>query len=167
MAARNWAMRRLLIETIKADPAFQSGNYTRQPPALKYANAFFSVGTSGGSQGWQARAGSHAETDRIVEGMLAGEPGGDANDTIYAFDASRDYNPEPGLDRIRARVLAINSADDERNPHETGVMEKLMARLSNARLYLIPASATTRGHGTTGQAALWKAELAAWLGKSS
>jgi len=167
MAARNWAMRRLLIETIKADPAFQGGNYTRQPPALKYANAFFSVGTSGGSQGWQARAGSHAETDRIVEGMLAGEPGGDANDTIYAFDASRDYNPEPGLNRIRARVLAINSADDERNPHETGVMEKLMARLSNARLYLIPASATTRGHGTTGQAALWKAELAAWLGKSS
>src|SRR6185312_6439473 len=171
MASRNWAMRRLLIETIKADPAFQGGNYTQQPAALKYANAFFSVGTSGGDQGWQARAGTHAEADRLVDGMLAAAPGGDANDTIYAFDASRDYDPEPGLSRIKARVLAVNSADDERNPHETGVMarlmERLMGRLSGARYYLIPSSTTTRGHGTTGQAALWKAELAAWLGKSS
>jgi len=64
---------------------------------------------------------------------------------------------------VKARVLAVNSADDERNPHETGLMEKLMARLAHGSLYLIPASATTRGHGTTGQAALWKAQLAAWL----
>lgn len=167
MASRNWAMRRLLIETIKGDPAFQGGNYTSQPPSLKYANAMFGVATSGGTLGWQARAGSHAEADRIVDGMLAGEPGGDANDTIYQFDAARDYNPEPGLGRIKARVLAINSADDERNPHETGVMTRLMAQLAGARYYLIPASATTRGHGTTGQAALWKAELAAWLAKGS
>ena len=163
MAARNWMMRRLMIETIKADPAFQGGNYTHQPPSLKYANAMFSVATSGGTLAWQARAGTHAEADRLVDGMLADEPGRDANDTIYQFDASRDYNPEPGLDRIKARVLAVNSADDERNPHETGVMEKLMARLSRGSFYLIPASAQTRGHGTTGQAALWKSLLAAWL----
>jgi len=163
MAARNWMMRRLMIETIKADPAFQGGNYTQQPPSLKYANAMFSVATSGGTLAWQARAGTHAEADKLVDAMLADEPGRDANDTIYQFDASRDYNPEPGLERIKARVLAINSADDERNPHETGVMEKLMARLSRGSFYLIPASAQTRGHGTTGQAVLWKAHLAAWL----
>jgi homoserine O-acetyltransferase len=102
-----------------------------------------------------------------VDGMLADGPGRDANDTIYQFDASRDYNPEPGLERIKARVLAVNSADDERNPHETGLMEKLMARLAHGSLYLIPASATTRGHGTTGQAMLWKAQLAAWLAKAA
>jgi homoserine O-acetyltransferase len=163
MAARNWMMRRLMIETIKADPGFQGGNYTQQPPSLKYANAMFSVATSGGTLAWQARAGTHAEADRLVDGMLADEPGRDANDTIYQFDASRDYNPELGLDRIKARVLAVNSADDERNPHETGVMEKLMARIPRGSFYLIPASAQTRGHGTTGQAALWKAQLAAWL----
>lgn len=166
MAARNWMMRRLMIETIKGDPAFQGGNYTRQPPSLKYANAMFSVATSGGTLAWQARAGTHAEADHLVDGMLAEEGGRDANDTIYQFDASRDYDPEPGLARIKARVLAINSADDERNPHETGVMERLMARLSRGSFYLIPASAQTRGHGTTGQAALWKAQLAAWLAKA-
>ena len=163
MASRNWAMRRLLIETIKADPAFQNGNYTSQPPSLRYANAFFSVGTSGGTRGWQARAGSHAEADRAVDQLLAGPLRGDANDTIYQFDASRDYDPAPGLDRIKARVLAINSADDERNPVETGVMEKQMARLSKGSFYLIPASEKTSGHGTTGHAALWKAKLSAWL----
>ncbi|MBW8709128.1 MAG: alpha/beta fold hydrolase, partial [Alphaproteobacteria bacterium] len=105
MASRNWAMRRLMIETIKADPAFHNGDYTSQPPSLKYANALFSTATSGGTLGWQARAGTHAEADRAVDQMLAGTPDGDANDTIYQFDASRDYNPEPGLDRIKARVL--------------------------------------------------------------
>jgi homoserine O-acetyltransferase len=166
MAARNWMMRRLMIETIKGDPAFQGGNYTQQPPSVKYANAMFSAATSGGTLSLQARAGTHAEADKLVDGMLADGPGRDANDTIYQFDASRDYNPEPGLERIKARVLAVNSADDERNPHETGLMEKLMARLAHGSLYLIPASATTRGHGTTGQAALWKAQLAAWLAKA-
>jgi homoserine O-acetyltransferase/O-succinyltransferase len=165
MAARNWMMRRLMIETIKGDPAFQGGDYTHQPPSLKYANAMFGAATSGGTLSLQARAGTHAEADKLVDGMLAEEPGRDANDTIYQFDASRDYDPAPGLERIKARVLAINSADDERNPSETGVMEKLMARLSRGSFYLIPASTQTRGHGTTGQAALWKAELAAWLAK--
>ena len=167
MAARNWMMRRLMIETIKGDPAFQGGNYTSQPPSLKYANAMFGVATSGGTLAWQARAGTHAEADRLVDTMLADAPGRDANDTIYQFDASRDYDPEPGLARIKARVLAVNSADDERNPHETGVMDRLMARLSRGSFYLIPASTQTRGHGTTGQAALWKAQLAAWLAKGS
>ena len=156
-------MRRLVIETIKADPAFEGGDYTRQPLSLKYANAFFSVATSGGTQGWQARAGTHAEADRAVDQMLAGAPGGDANDVIYQFDAARDYDPAPGLERIKARVLAVNSADDERNPAETGVMERQMARLARGSFYLIAASEKTRGHGTTGQAALWKARLAAWL----
>jgi homoserine O-acetyltransferase len=165
MAARNWMMRRLLIETVKADPAFNNGNYTSQPPSLKYANAMFSVATSGGTLAWQARTGSHAEADKVVDQMLAGRSGGDANDTIYQFDASRDYDPAPGLARIRARVLAVNSADDERNPVETGVMQRQMARLSRGTYYLIPASEKTRGHGTTGQAGLWKAQLAAWLAK--
>src|ERR1700761_5129624 len=145
MAARNWMMRRLMIETIKGDPAFQGGDYTQQPPSLKYANAMFSAATSGGTLSLQARAGTHAEADKLVDNMLAEGPGRDANDTIYQFDASRNYDPEPGLDRIKARVLAVNSADDERNPHETGLMEKLMARLARGSFYLIPASTQPPG----------------------
>jgi homoserine O-acetyltransferase len=79
------------------------------------------------------------------------------------YEASRDYDPEPLLGRIKARVLAINSADDERNPHETGLMAAAMGRIPNARLLLIPGSAETAGHGTTGQARFWRDALGDFL----
>jgi len=75
------------------------------------------------------------------------------------WQSSRDYNPAPQLDRIVAPLLAINSADDERNPPETGLLEREIKRVKNGRIYLIPASEDTRGHGTTGMAKLWKAQL--------
>jgi homoserine O-acetyltransferase len=163
MASRNWAMRRLVIETIKADPAFHNGDYTAQPPSLKYASAFFGVATSGGTLGWQARAGTHATADKAIDDILAAPDSSDANDVIYQFDAARDYDPAPKLDAIKAWVLAINSADDERNPPETGTTEQGVAKLAHGKYYLIPASAQTHGHGTTGNAALWRDQLAAWL----
>ena len=88
---------------------------------------------------------------------------GDANDVLYQWDSSRDYNPAPQLERIQAHVLAINSADDERNPPSLGVMERELKRVKHARLYLVPASEQTAGHGTTGQAKWWAQELAAFL----
>ncbi|HEY4078534.1 MAG TPA: alpha/beta fold hydrolase [Rhizomicrobium sp.] len=163
MASRNWMMRRMMIETIKADPTWKNGDYTVQPPALKYANAMFAIATSGGTLGWQERALTRAAADRIVDEQLAAPSSGDANDTIYQFDASRDYDAAPNLDRIEAWVLAINSADDERNPVETGIMPRQIARLKHGKLYVIPASSKTRGHGTTGNAGWWKSELGAWL----
>ncbi len=165
MASRNWALRRMVIESIKADPAWNGGDYRLQPPALKYANAMFGIATSGGTLGWQARAATHAEADRAVDDMLAAPGNSDANDVIYQFDAARDYDPAPKLETITASVLAINSADDERNPSETGILQDKIRRVKDGRYYLIPASAETRGHGTTGNARLWKAQLAAWLAK--
>ena len=163
MASRNWMMRRLVIETIKADPAFHNGDYTAPPPSMKYASAFFGVGTSGGTLGWQARAGTHAAADKAIDDLLAAPETADANDVIYQFDAARDYDPAPKLDGVTAWVLAINSADDERNPPETRTTEQGVARLKHGSYYLVPASAQTRGHGTTGNAALWRDQLAAWL----
>jgi homoserine O-acetyltransferase len=163
MASRNWMMRKLVIETITSDPAYNNGNYTSQPPSLKYAGAFFSVGTSGGTLGWQARAGIHAAADKAVDDLLAVPNDGDANDTIWQMDASRDYDPAPKLAAIRAAVLAINSADDERNPVEIASTPRAVAGLKNGKFHLIPAGAQTRGHGTTGQAALWRGELERWL----
>ncbi len=84
---------------------------------------------------------------------------GDANDHLYQWDSSRDYNPSPGLERIQAVLLAINSADDERNPPETGVLDREIKRVKNGRVFLIPASDQTAGHGTTGQARFWKQQL--------
>jgi homoserine O-acetyltransferase len=86
-----------------------------------------------------------------------------ANDYLYQWDSSRDYNAAPGLEKIKAALLAINAADDERNPPETGLMDREIKRVKNGRLYLIPASEDTRGHGTTGIAKLWKQQLREFL----
>ncbi|WP_198374554.1 alpha/beta fold hydrolase [Neoroseomonas rubea] len=163
MSSRNWMMRRLMIETVRQDPAYMGGNYTAQPPSLRIANVMYSAGTNGGTLNLQRIAPTREAADRLVDQRLAAPPPRDANDFLWQWDASRDYDPEPRLDRIRARVLAINSADDERNPPETGLTERAIARVPNARLLLIPASAETLGHGTTGNARFWREDLARFL----
>lgn len=163
MSARNWMLRRLLVESIRRDPAYADGNYAAQPPSLRMANLFYAAATNGGTLNLQRIAPTRADADRIVEERLAANPPADANDFIYQWESSRDYNPGPRLERIRARVLAINAADDERNPPETGVMQAAMRRVPNGRLLLIPASAETLGHGTTGQARFWRDALARFL----
>ena len=163
MSGRNWLLRRMMIETIRRDPAYQAGNYTSQPASLSLAFLFFNIATNGGTQALQKAAPSRAAADALLDQRLAQPAAADANDLIYMYEASRDYDPEPLLGRIRARVLAINSADDERNPNETGLMAATMARIPNARLLLIPGSTETAGHGTTGQARFWREELAGFL----
>jgi homoserine O-acetyltransferase len=159
MSGRNWMMRRMLIDAIRNDPDWQGGNYTTQPRAIAIASMFFGIATSGGSQGWQVMAPTREAADKLLDAHLATPFKADANDFLYQFDASRDYDPAPQLERIRAAVLAINSADDERNPPELGVMERALARIPGSRLYLIPASSDTRGHGTTAMARFWKQQL--------
>jgi homoserine O-acetyltransferase len=163
MSARNWMTRRIMMETIRQDPAWNHGDYSTQPPSLRLANVFFGIATSGGTLGIQALAPTRETADKLVDDRLAAPPPSDANDFLWQFDASRDYNPSPGLDRIKAALLAINSADDERNPPQTGVMDEAMRRVKNGRLFLIPASAETRGHGTTGMAKFWQGQLRDFL----
>jgi len=163
MSARNWMMRRMLIDAIRKDPAWNDGNYTTQPPSLRMANAFFGIATSGGTLAWQALAPTRELADKQVDARLAAPFTADANDFLYQWEASRDYNPAPRLERIQARLLAINSADDERNPPETGLMQQALQRVKHGQLVLIPASKDTRGHGTTGMAVLWKQQLQDFL----
>ena len=163
MSGRNWLTRRMVIETIKSDPPWNNGDYAGQPRSLKIANAAFGFGTSGGTLGLIKRAPNAAAGDKLVEAQLAAPVTGDANDVIYQFDASRDYDPAPKLAAITAPLLAITSADDERNPMETGLMARGIAQLKKAQHFLIPASADTRGHGTTGMARLWKEQLVTFL----
>ena len=134
MAGRNWMLRRLLIDAIRSDPDWKNGNYATQPRALRSANVFFGIATSGGAQGLYQLAPSRAQADRVVA--------------------------ELKVLGITATLLAINSADDERNPPELGIMEPALKRVKNARFYLIPAGPETRGHGTTALAKFWKAQLA-------
>ena len=163
LSGRNWMMRRLLIESIKGDPTWQQGNYQQQPPALKYASTMFSVATTGGTLGWQQKAPTHAAADQRVDERLAAPVTADANDFIYIWGSAANYNAQTDLGRIKAPLLIINSADDERNPPETGSMASDLKKLKQAKQLLIPASAQTSGHGTTMSAALYQKELKAFL----
>ena len=165
MAARNWMMRRLLVETIRNDPAYNDGDYTAQPPSVRIASVFYATGTNGGTLAYQRLAPTREAADKLVDQRLAAPFRADANDFVYAWDSSRDYNASPGLERISAALLAINAADDERNPPETGIMERELKRVKNGRLFLIPASPETLGHGTTGQAKFFARELQEFLQK--
>jgi homoserine O-acetyltransferase len=156
MSGRNWVLRRMMIDAIKADPAWNNGNYTQQPPTFKYVATLFSFATAGGTQSFARRAPTRVAADKLVEQRLAEKFNPDANDYIYAYGAARDYDPSPGLETIKARVLAINAADDERNPVELGIVAHEIKRVKNGTYYEIPASAETVGHGTPGNAKWWK-----------
>jgi homoserine O-acetyltransferase len=139
------------------------GNYVTQPPSLQFATVFFGIATSGGSQALQQAAPTREKADQLLNARLKAASTADANDNLYQWDSSRDFNPSAGLSKIKAHVLVINSVDDERNPPELGLMEPVLKLIPDSQLLLIPASAQTSGHGTTGQAKWWKNELAEFL----
>jgi homoserine O-acetyltransferase len=159
MAARNWILRRMMIETIRNDPDYNNGNYVSQPRMMKYAVAAYGFATSGGTLAYQSQAPSAEKADHMIDERLAAPITADANDFIYQWEASRDYDASVGLPRIEAKLLAINSADDERNPPETGVTAAAIKEIRHGSLYLIPASTETRGHGTTASAKFYKLQL--------
>jgi homoserine O-acetyltransferase len=159
MASRNWMLRRMMLEAIRSDPEYNNGNYTTQPRFLKIASVFFGIATSGGTLAYQKMGPTNAQADEAVTKRLAAPMTADANDFVYQWASSADYDAAPGLERIQAALLAINSADDERNPPESGLMERALKRVKNGRLYLIPASEETRGHATTGMATFYKKQL--------
>jgi homoserine O-acetyltransferase/O-succinyltransferase len=159
MAARNWMLRRMMIETIRNDPDYNGGHYTSPPRMMKYAVNAYQIASGGGTLGYQTLAPTTAKADKMVDDRLASAVMADANDFLYQWEASHDYDPSPGMEKITATLLAINAADDERNPPETGVTDAALKRVRNDRLYLIPASPETRGHLTTGNAAFYKQQL--------
>ena len=101
---------------------------------------FYGIATNGGTLAYQKQAPTREAADKLLDQRLAAPFNADANDILYQWDSSRDYNPSAGLERIQAALLAINSADDERNPPETGIMERELKRVKNGKLLLIPAS---------------------------
>jgi homoserine O-acetyltransferase len=163
MSSRNWMMRRLITDSIRNDPEWMGGNYTKQPKSAQFASVFYGVATNGGSQAYYKAAPTREKADQLLDQRLAAPFTADANDVLYQWDSSRDFNPSAGLERIQATLLAINSADDERNPPENGVLDREIKRVKNGRAMLIPASADTFGHGTTGRAVFWKKEVAELL----
>src|SRR5580704_5304503 len=134
MASRNWMLRRMMLETIRNDPEYNNGSYTTQPRVVKIASTFFGIATAGGTLNYQKLAPTREKADQIVDTRLAAPITADANDFLWQWGSSADYDPAPGLEKIQAAVLAINSADDERNPPETGITTDAMKRVKNGQL---------------------------------
>ena len=165
MAGRNWMLRKMLVESVRTDPAWMNGDYTEQPPNLRVASIWFGLATYGGDQAVWARVPTNAAASEMVMDRLANAKVGDANDTMYQWDASRDFDPTADLEKIKAWVLVINSDDDERNPPELGLMEAAMPRLAHGEALLLHGSDKTSGHGTPMQASMYADKVAEWLAK--
>jgi homoserine O-acetyltransferase len=163
IAGRNRMMRRLISQSIRTDPEWKDGNYTAQPHSLFGALEMLYMMTSSPLY-LQSAAPTRDSADSYIDSWIrARMRTTDANDFIYQFEASSDYDPAPGLEKIRAPVLAINSADDLVNPPELGLVEQLIKRVPRGRFVLLPISDKTRGHGTHSLPAIWKPYLAEFL----
>jgi homoserine O-acetyltransferase len=164
IAGRNRMMRTMIMDAIRQDPAWRGGEYTTPPEqGLRGALGLLFMMTSSPLQ-QQKSAPTRDAADALIRKYIDDRlRTTDANDMLYAFDASRDYDPSAKLESIGAAVLAINSADDVVNPPELGLMERLMPRVKRGRYVLIPTSDATRGHGTHSLPAVWKNYLAEFL----
>jgi homoserine O-acetyltransferase len=127
---------------------------------------FHGLATVGGNQGLQRLAPTRERADALVNQRLSAPFTADANDVLYQYEASRDYNPSEGLERIEAVLLAINSADDERNPPELGVLEREIKRVKKGSIYVIPSSEQTAGHATAFFARWWSKQFSEVLGST-
>ena len=160
IAGRNRMWRKMAIDAIKADPAWQGGDYKAQPPGAMRTVADLSIVAGGNPVRLQALYPTPDAAEAALDASMKARGNEvDANDSIYWYDASRNYDPSPLLERITVPVLWINSADDFINPAELGIPQGMVGRMPRARFILIPASAETRGHGTHTWAKFWKTDL--------
>jgi homoserine O-acetyltransferase/O-succinyltransferase len=159
ISGRNRVWRRLIIDAVRNDPAWKGGDYASEPPSLRTAiEMLWLMGSNPVLR--QQEAPTLARADEVIDEYVKDHiESDDANDMIYALGASYDYDPGPGLEKIAAPLLAVNSADDLINPPELGILERDIKRVPHGRAVVIPFSDRTRGHGSHTVAMLWKQYL--------
>jgi homoserine O-acetyltransferase len=166
IAGRNRMMRRMIMDAIRTDPEWNNGEYTQQPHGLAAAlDILLIMGSS--PLRMQKDEPTREQSDKFLEDFVASRmKTTDANDMLYYFDASRNYNPEPQLEKITAPLIAVNSADDQINPPELKIIDRDIHRVKNGQYVLLPITDQTRGHGTHSWPAIWGDHLAELLQKS-
>jgi homoserine O-acetyltransferase len=167
ISGRNRVWRRIVIDAIRGDPAWKDGEYVAEPPSLRTAaEMLFFVGSNPVIR--QREMPTLARADAVLDAYVSREEKTlDANDVVYAVAASRDYDPGPGLEKITAPLIAVNSADDLINPPELGILGREIKRVARGRAVVLPFSDRTRGHGSHTVAALWERYLVELLRESS
>jgi len=164
IAGRNRIWRKMVMDAIREDPEWKGGQYTAEPKqGLRTALDLLLIAGSAPLQMQKTLPTRDAADKYLDEYFAARMPGLDANDLLYQVNASRNYDPLPSLEKIRARVMYVNSADDFINPPELGIAEREITRVQGARFVVIPISDATHGHGTHTWAAVWKSYLAELL----
>lgn len=164
MSGRNWIQRRVSIEAIRNDPEWNNGDYETNPTRYVFTAPFGGLMTQSVVR-LQEAAPTREAGDELYRTLVERAKKGDANNRLYQVEASTDYDPSGELDKIKARLLAINFEDDELNPPQLGVVEPAIARIPNARYVLIPAGPDTNGHYTSMRAKLWAHHVAAFMGE--
>jgi homoserine O-acetyltransferase len=167
IAGRNRVWRKMLTDAIRTDPQWNNGEYTQQPHGLVTAIDLLLLAGSSPLQ-WQKEAPDRDAADKWLDERVAHyQHEEDANDLLYQVESSRDYDPQPDLGKIKAPLLAVNSADDQINPPELGILEREIKNVSHGRAVVIPISDATYGHGTHTRAAVWKDYLVELLKQSA
>ena len=166
IGGRNRMFRRMIIDAIRTSPDWNNGEYTQQPHGLAAALDVLLIMGSAPLR-MQKDEPTREQADKVLEDFIANRmKTTDANDMLYYFDASRNYNPEPQLEKITAPLTAVNSADDQINPPELKIMDRDIQRVKNGKYVLLPITSETRGHGTHTWPAIWGNHLEELLKRS-
>jgi homoserine O-acetyltransferase len=166
IAGRNRLWRRVIIDAVRNDPDWKGGEYRSQPPSLRTAAEMLMLMSSNPVLRQKEAPTLKAADEKIDAFVTARVKAMDANDVLYALESSRDYDPGPGLEKIRAPLRAVNFADDLINPPELGILEREIKRVKRGKAVLIPRGEQTQGHGTHTLAAVWKGHLEELLKES-
>jgi homoserine O-acetyltransferase/O-succinyltransferase len=162
ISGRNWMLRRVRIEAIKNDPEYNGGNYTKNPSTYVYTLPMAAMNTESVVR-LQEMAPTREAGDAMYKKLVEEAKKGDANNTLYGIEAVMDYDPSKDLEKIKARLLAINFEDDEGNPPQLNVLDPAIKRIPNARYVVIPAGPETHGHYTHLRAKVWKSHLVEFM----
>jgi homoserine O-acetyltransferase len=167
IAGRNRMMRKMMIDSIEGDPEWKGGEYRVQPRLGLIGAIHVMLFMVSSPLQWQKQAPTRVAAEAFLESRVSSYLKTlDANDMIYQYDASRFYNPSPHLEEIKAPLYAINSADDQVNPPELGILDREIKKVKRGRYILIPISDQTNGHGTHSMPAIWGKYLAELLEES-